>query len=153
MIEPISAIIIFIFKKTVASVSSKGVVTIKGYGIAIINVRAASTSRYTAASKKITIKVLPKKQGIVLCKSKKSGTFDIKWKKDSKIAGYQIVYSTNSNFKNHKAVRVSAGKKVTKRVTGLKKGKKYYVKVRSYIRIGNENYYGKYSSVAKVRVK
>lgn len=140
-------------KKSVATVSSKGVVTIKGYGITKIKVKAAATASYKEASKYITVKVLPKKQNIISCKSKKTKTFDVKWKKDSKIAGYQIVYSTNSNFKNHKAVRVSAGKKVTKRVTGLKKGKKYYVKVRSYIRIGNKNYYGKYSSVAKVRVK
>lgn len=140
-------------KKSVATVSSKGVVTIKGYGITKIKVKAAATASYKEASKYITVKVLPKKQNIISCKSKKTKTFDVKWKKDSKIAGYQIVYSKDSKFKNHKAVRVSAGKKVTKRVTGLKKGKKYYVKVRSYIRIGNKNYYGKYSSVAKVRVK
>ncbi len=140
-------------KKSVATVSSKGVVTIKGYGITKIKVKAAATASYKEASKYITVKVLPKKQNIISCKSKKTKTFDVKWKKDSKIAGYQIVYSKDSKFKNHKSIKVVAGKKVTKRITGLKKGTKYYVKVRSYIRAGNKNYYGIYSNVAKVKVK
>ena len=46
--------------KKVATISSVGKVTIKGYGKATITIKASSTTRYEEASKKITIEVVPK---------------------------------------------------------------------------------------------
>ena len=39
------------------------------------------------------------------------------------------------------------------RLTKLKKGKTYYIKVRAYTLVNGKNVYGKFSSVQKVKIK
>ena len=76
----------------------------------------------------------------------------VSWKKDSKVDGYQIQYSTNNKFK--KAATVTCSKKTAKTtIKRLKKGKKYYVRIRAYKKIGNKKYYGAWSKVKSVKVK
>jgi GNAT superfamily N-acetyltransferase len=83
--------------KAVATVDAAGKVTVKGPGVAKITVKAAATTDYKAASKTVTVTVAPKKQSISLVnKIKKQLT--IKWKKNTKASGYQVVYSTNKKF-------------------------------------------------------
>ena len=90
--------------KAVATVDAAGKVTVKGPGVAKITVKAAATTDYKAASKTVTVTVAPKKQGISLVnKIKKQLT--IKWKKNTKASGYQVVYSTNKKFTGKKTVR------------------------------------------------
>ena len=64
----------------------------------------------------------------------KNEAITIKWKKKSGITGYQIQYSTNSKFnkKNSKTIKIKQAKKISKKITGLKSSKKYYVRVRTY---------------------
>lgn len=63
----------------------------------------------------------------------KDATITIKWKKKSNITGYQIQYSTNSNFKNNnKIIKIKKAKIVSKNITGLKASKKYYIRIRTY---------------------
>ena len=60
-------------------------------------------------------------------------TITIKWKKKSNITGYQIQYSTNSNFKNNnKIIKIKKAKIASKNITGLKASKKYYIRIRTY---------------------
>ena len=60
-------------------------------------------------------------------------TITIKWKKKSNITGYQIQYSTNSNFKNNnRIIKIKKAKIVSKNITGLKASKKYYIRIRTY---------------------
>lgn len=62
-----------------------------------------------------------------------SKAFTVKWKKKSNITGYQIQYSTNSNFKNNnKIIKIKKAKIVSKNITGLKASKKYYIRIRTY---------------------
>lgn len=137
----------------VAAVSSKGTVTLKGYGKAIITIKAAKTGNYKAASKTVTVTVKPKKEKITSLKSNSSRSVTVKWKKDSRAKGYQIVYSTSRNFKNAKKVVVSSKNTVSKEITGLKKGKTYYVKVRAYTKIEKKTTHGAYSATKKVVVR
>ena len=91
-----------------------------------------------SGSKTVTFKINPKKTTLKsLTKAKKAIT--VKWGKQSskmskyRITGYQIQLATDKNFKkNVKNVYVSGYSKVSKKVTGLKGGKKYYVRVRTY---------------------
>ena len=63
----------------------------------------------------------------------KREAFTIKWKKKTNIAGYQIQYSTNSKFKKgNKTIKIKKAKTVSKKITGLKPSKKYYVRIRTY---------------------
>ena len=128
-----------------------GKVTVKGLGVAKITVKAAATTDYKAASKTVTVTVAPKKQSISLVnKIKKQLT--IKWKKNTKASGYQVVYSTNKKFTGKKTVR-KAKTTTSYKIKGLKKGKKYYVKVRSYKTVNGKRIYGAYSTAKKATIK
>lgn len=74
----------------------------------------------------------------------------VTWKKQTaQTTGYQIQYSTSSNFKNAKTVTVSKNSTTKKTITGLKNGKKYYVRVRTYktVKTGHKStkYYSNWS--------
>ena len=113
---------------------------------------------YTGVTK-ATYKINPK--GTSLKKpagAKKAIT--VKWAKQSakmatsRITGYQIQLATNSKFtKNKKTVTVKGYKKVSKKVTKLKGGKTYYVKIRTYKTIKGKKYYSKWSKVKAIKTK
>ena len=137
--------------KAVATVDATGKVTVKGPGVAKITVKAEATASYKAASKTVTVTVAPKKQSISLVnKIKKQLT--IKWKKNTKASGYEVVYSKNKKFTGKKTVR-KAKTTTSYKVKGLKKGKKYYVKVRSYKTVNGKRIYGAYSTAKKATIK
>ncbi len=71
-------------------------------------------------------------------------------KTSEKINGYEVILSTKKNFK--KAKKVTTKKNIVT-VRKLKAGKKYFVKVRAFKKVGNKKIYGKYSTVKKVIVK
>lgn len=57
----------------------------------------------------------------------------VKWKKQtSQTTGYQIQYSTSSNFTSPKTVTVSKNGTTSNTISKLKSKKKYYVRVRTY---------------------
>ncbi|HCT92525.1 MAG TPA: hypothetical protein DF613_14280 [Lachnospiraceae bacterium] len=83
----------------------------------------------------------------------KKKTAKATWKKVSGATGYQIQYALKSNFKGKKTVTVKGGKKTSGTIKKLKSGKKYYVRVRAYKKIGSQNAYTKFSSTKSVKVK
>lgn len=93
----------------------------------------------------------PLKPSISKITSSKAKTLQFSWKKDSTATGYQIQYATNSKFKLGKQKTV--GKKYSYTLTKLGSKKTYYVRVRSYSKLGEKTLFGKWSTVAKVKVK
>ena len=88
--------------------------------------------------------------------SPKAKNLKVSWTSQKTADGYQIVIASNSSFtKSVKKTTVSAGtaKTRTKTISGLTKGKTYYVKVRAYKTVNGRKVYGLYSSVKKVTVK
>ena len=84
----------------------------------------------------------------------KSEAFTIKWKKKSSITGYQIQYSTNSKFKKgNKTIKIKKAKTVSKKITGLKPSKKYYVRIRTYKIVNKKTYYSSWSKKKNVTTK
>ena len=118
-------------EEKVAAISSKGTVKIKGIGKTIITVSATATNEYKAAVKKITLTVLPKTTTIKALKNTKKNKLTVTWKKNSTVTGYIIQYAANKNFKNAKTVTVKGRAKTSKTVS-VKKGKTYYVRIRTY---------------------
>jgi hypothetical protein len=93
----------------------------------------------------------PAKAKITSVSSKKAGSVTVKYKKVKNATGYQIQVATNSKFtKNRKSIKV---KKVTGTIKNLKKGKKYYVRVRAYRNVKKNTYYGSWSAKKIVTVK
>lgn len=73
------------------------------------------------------------------------GKLSVSWKKNSKASGYQIRYSLKSSFSGAKRVMVRSGKTTTKKLTGLKRGKRYYITVRAYKTVKGKKYYSSWS--------
>lgn len=107
-----------------------------------------------SGTKKLTFKILPKKTTLSSVKSTKKKTITVKWKRDTKVTGYVIEYSTDKNFKkNVKKVTVNKSKITSTKITRLKSNKTYYVRVASYKKVDKKTYTSKYSEVKKVKVK
>ena len=87
--------------------------------------------------------------------SAKDNGFTVKWKKKTKITGYQIQYSTSSKFsmKNTKIVKIKKAKTVSKKITDLKSSKKYYVRIRTYKIVNKKTYYSNWSKKKNVATK
>lgn len=84
----------------------------------------------------------------------KSEAFTIKWKKKTNIAGYQIQYSANSKFKRgNKTIKIKKVKTLSKKITGLKPSKKYYVRIRTYKIVNKKTYYSNWSKKKNVTTK
>lgn len=90
--------------------------------------------------KSVKVKAVKKKKGSVL----------LKWSK-VKNAKYEVQYSTSKKFKK----KVTKTKKTTKNsvtIKNLKKGKKYYFRVRAYKVLNEEKIYSKYSKKKSIKV-
>lgn len=87
--------------------------------------------------------------------SAKDNGFTVKWKKKTKITGYQIQYSTSSKFsmKNTKTVKIKKAKTASKKITDLKSSKKYYVRIRTYKIVKKKKSYSSWSKKKSVTTK
>ena len=95
--------------------------------------------------------VAPKKTVVKKVKALGKKKIKITVKKSSEqVSGYEVTLSTKKNFKNAKKITT---KKNVITVKKLKAGKKYFVKVRAFKKVGNKKIYGNYSTVKKVIVK
>ncbi len=100
-----------------------------------------------------TFKVNPKQTTLKkVQKAKKS--FIATWKKQSaQTSGYQIQYSLNKNFKSAKIKTVSGSKKTSTKVKSLKSKKTYYVRIRTYKKVGGTTYCSGWSAKKSVKTK
>lgn len=101
-----------------------------------------------------TATVALKKPSIKKLKNVKGGKCKIYIKK--KIAGadgYQIRYSRNKNMKSAKRSKLSKNSILSKTIKGLKKGKTYYVQVRSFKKVNGKLYYSDWSIKKSVRIR
>lgn len=93
----------------------------------------------------------PRKVQTKLAKSTKKRKITFKWKKTTG-TGYQYQWSTSKNFKKNYLTKTT--KKTSVTISTSKSRKTYYVRVRAYKTHSNgKKYYGKWSTVKKVKVK
>lgn len=87
--------------------------------------------------------------------SAKDNGFTVKWKKKTKITGYQIQYSTSSKFskKSTKTVKIKKAKTTSKKISNLKSSKKYYVRVRTYKNSKKKTDYSAWSKKKSITTK
>lgn len=137
---------------SVATVSATGVITPRGYGVTTIIINAAETTSHKAARKTVTVTVVPKKMKLSKVKSTAKKTILIKWKKDGTATGYQVQLCRKKNFKTGTLARVFKSKVTKKTITNIK-SKTWFVRIRSYKKVGSMNCYGPWSAVKKVKVK
>ena len=101
----------------------------------------------TVVDKKI---VAPGKVKITKAKNVSKKKIKLTWKKQGKALVYQVKYSIYKSFRKPKT---KATMKCSYTLSGLKKKKTYYIKVRGYTLKKGKRLYGKWSTVKKVKVK
>ena len=82
-----------------------------------------------------------------------SKSIKVTWKKQSGVTGYQVQYSTSSKMKSAKTVTVKKAATTSVTISKLKKGKKYYVRVRTYKKVNGVKYYSGWSKAKTVTTK
>ena len=90
------------------------------------------------------------KAKIVSVKSVSKKGVKITWNKVRTAKGYQIKYSAKKNMTDAKTATSGS---LSKKITKLKSGKRYYFKVRAYKTADGSRIYGGWSSVKSVKVK
>lgn len=106
-------------------------------------------------SKTVYFYIAPARAQLTSVTSTSAKSMKLKWKKDKTATGYEIYYATKANFakKTRKVVTISKAKTTSKTIKKLKSDKTYYVKMRSYKKVGSKKIYGDWSNVLTVTTK
>ena len=134
--------------------TGKNVKSVKSIGQYKVNVKFVNDY---SGEKVFYFYVKPKKTEIGSLSSSSSG-ITAKWSRDASVTGYEIVAATDKSFtKNVKTLTVKSNSTISKKITGLKKGKRCYVKMRSYknIKVDSKDtkMYSEYSVVKSMVYK
>ena len=105
----------------------------------------------TSESSTETYVINPKATSIQSVKGFKKG-FQVNIKAQSRrnATGYQVQYSTRTDFSNAKTINVSG---TAPQIKGLKGKTNYYVRIRVYKKSGKKTYYSSWSSATRVKTK
>ena len=76
--------------------------------------------------------------------------FTLKWnKQSSQVTGYQIQYSTRSDFKNAASVSVVGANNVSKTIKGRAGATRYYVRIRTFTKVDGKTFFSAWNSGTK----
>ena len=137
-------------------VDQSGLITIAGkfIGKAIISVTAGDTTNYWGASGSFSVTVNPAGTSLYRLTNTATRKLNITWKKNAAVTGYRIQYSTDGKFNNNVKTK-NIGKNSTTSVSfsGLTKGKKYYVRIRTYKTVNGVKYYSSWSKAKSITIR
>ena len=107
-----------------------------------------------SGTKKLTFKIVPGSASIRSVKAK-TGGFTVRWqKRTAQTDGYQLQYSTDPDFNSgKKTITINNARTVSRTVTDLRAGKKYYVRIRTYRKVNGKAYYSSWSERRTVTTK
>ena len=130
----------FSTKSKAVKLDKDGNVIIKTAGVAVIKIRAASTSKYKSAVKSIKIVIRPKTVKLTRAKGTEK-KYIIHFKKQKGVSGYELRYKPVGS-KKWKTVTASKSSYFT-----IKKLKyaKHIIRASAYIKDGKKKIYGKYN--------
>lgn len=112
-------------------------------------IRAYADGVYGAYSSIHTIYQV--KQPALKVKKAGKGRLKCSWKKNTKANSYQIMYGTKASMQGAKTIAIKKAGTVKKTITGLKAGKKYYVRIRSCKTVNKKKYYSSWSKTVNIR--
>lgn len=108
------------------------------------------TSHISAATK-VSKPSTPSIKSVTTGNNQKEGELCITWGKVS-CSGYELQYADNSEFKSVLTWTVSSGSVLTRNITNLIKGKRYYARIRAYKKSGSVKVYSSWSESKSVVV-
>lgn len=98
--------------------------------------------------------IVPKSVKQLKVVNPKTQNIKVSWKKDSQADGYEITYTLNKKMSgNKKTVSINSKNTTNKIISGLEKGKTYYIKIRAYKNISGKKYYGAFCKTVKIKCK
>lgn len=85
----------------------------------------------------------------------KTKSAKVTWKRETKVDGYVLQYSTSKNFKKgRKSININTASQSSVKLTKLKKNQKYYVRIKTYKEAENGKiYYSAWSKAKTVTIK
>ena len=130
----------------------------KYYTVSYRNNTAVGTATITVTGKgnyqnysgKTTFRINLQKTTLFALKSSRKGELQATWKKTSGNTGYQIQYATNAKFSGAKVKNTT---RTNYTIKGLKSKGRYYVRVRTYKKVGGKYWYSGWSNVRNIRIK
>lgn len=147
--------------KTVKTLSGSAAATYKvsglmsgsGYRFRVVASRTKYDITAKSCSNALYAPVKPGKVTLSRLRTGASHYITASWKKKTG-TGYQVRLATNSKFTSGvKTYKVTSYKTLSRKMTKLKKGRTYYVKVRAYKTYGGRTVYGSYSSCKKLKCR
>lgn len=110
--------------------------------------------RYGAYSDKLVCYTKPNPTTLKSLSTPAKKQIKTTWTKASGVAGYQVQWSTTSNFaSNYKSVYVTGASKVSTIIKTYSSNRKYYVRVRSYINRDGKKVYSSWSNTKSIKTK
>lgn len=85
--------------------------------------------------------------------NKKKLTAAVEWNQNKAATGYQIQYGLKKSFSGAKTATVNKKTTVSTTLSMLKKGKVYYVRIRTYKTVGKQKYFSAWSAAKTVTIK
>lgn len=107
------------------------------------------TCRYCGRSYTKSIAKLKLAKPGTLKLTAKKGAMTVRFGKVKAASGYQIQYSLKKTFATKKTVTVKGNKRFTKTIKNLKRGKRYYIRVRAYVSQSGKKAYSAWKSSDK----
>ena len=152
------AVIVKMAKKTLKEGKDYKVSYTNNQNVGKATVTVTGLGKYSGTVTK-TFSIIPKgttiKQMVPLSKA-----LIINWNRQEKkmskkrITGYQVQLATNKKFsKNVKKVKVADYEKAAQMIKKLKGGKKYFVRIRTYMTIDKKDYFSKWSPVKTINTR
>ncbi len=140
-------------QKDVLEVSGDGSARIKGCGKATVTIHASETSSCRAASRKVTVTILPQKVSLTSVRAKGGRKIQIRWKPTGGIDAYQLQVSRKKNFQKDTLNKSFGKAEKGCTVSKLSRDKRYHVRIRAYKKFDKKKYYGTWSKVKSVVVR
>lgn len=147
--------------KTIKTLSGSAAATYKvsgltsgsGYRFRVMASRTKYDITANSCSSTLYAPVKPGKVTLSRLSTGSSHYITASWKKKTG-TGYQVRLATNSKFTSGvKTYKVTSYKTLSRKMTKLRKGRTYYVKVRAYKTYGGRTVYGSYSSCKKLKCR
>ncbi len=155
-------------KPSIKTIGGKSLKAGTDYTVKWSNAKSKNVGSYTltiigkgkySGTAKATYKINPK--GTTLKKPKRSKrAVTVSWARQatkmskSRITGYQIQLATNKKFTKNKRTKTIKGyKNTSKKVSDLKAKKKYYIRIRTYKKIGKKKYWSTWSKPKAITTK
>lgn len=128
--------------------NGKAVIAKNFTGKATIRISVKATSTYKAATKTVTITVKPAATKI---RKKSAGkkSLRLSWKKVSGVSGYEISYAKDKKFK--KSSKTKATTKTSYTAKNLSAKTTYYVRIRTYKKVGKTKLVSAWTTIGKIK--